>query len=166
MSSSATHLSAFQCADSYQPPLFPSWEMEASCHSALGFICRCQQTWTKARSSLLCAVDRYTMTTNRHCSLALAYQVGWKVNLSTRDIPLQMESSKLAPRFIGPFEIQKIINYVAVRLKLLNTMKIHSTFHVSRLKLVHESPPAPVVAPPPPSCLIDGGVVYAVRCLL
>lgn len=80
-----------------------------------------------------------------------------KVRLSTRDIPLQVGLSKVAPRFVGPLEIEKIINPVAVRLKLPSTVRIHPTFHASRLKPVHESSLVPASPPPPPTRLVDGG---------
>lgn len=80
-----------------------------------------------------------------------------KVWLSTRDIPLQVGSPKVAPRFVGPLEIDKIINPVAVRLKLPSTVRIHPTFHASRLKAVHESSLVPASPPPPPTRLVDGG---------
>lgn len=51
LSRSATHLSPFQCADGYQPPLFLSREREAACPSALTFIRLCRQTWTKSSGS-------------------------------------------------------------------------------------------------------------------
>ncbi len=65
--------------------------------------------------------------------------------------------NKLAPKFIGPFPVTKIISPVAVCLKLPPTYRrIHPIFHVSKLKPVFHSainPPAPV---PPPPRLVDG----------
>lgn len=52
-----------------------------------------------------------------------------------------------------------IVNSMAVRLKLLNTMRIHPTFRVSRLKQVHKSSLVP--AAPLPH-LVDGGSAYTV----
>lgn len=43
-------------------------------------------------------------------------------------------SAKNNVPFIGPFPIDKISNSSAVKLKLLENMKIHTTFHVSQLK--------------------------------
>nr|GEV42324.1 putative reverse transcriptase domain-containing protein [Tanacetum cinerariifolium] len=42
---------------------------------------------------------------------------------------------KLAPRFVGPFEITERIDHVAYRLRLLEELNgVHDTFHVSNLK--------------------------------
>ncbi|GKF58930.1 hypothetical protein Tco_0175716, partial [Tanacetum coccineum] len=45
------------------------------------------------------------------------------------------KKGKLAPRYVGPFEILKRISLVAYRLRLLEKLNIvHDTFHVSNLK--------------------------------
>ncbi|XP_064197194.1 uncharacterized protein LOC135257909 [Anguilla rostrata] len=53
---------------------------------------------------------------DRHRTPAPDYQPGQEVWLSTRDIPLQVESKKLQPCYIGPFKIARIINPSAVQL--------------------------------------------------
>jgi len=44
----------------------------------------------------------------------------------------------LVPRYDGPFEVMRKMGAVAYRLKLLERLKLHPTFHVSYLKPFHE----------------------------
>ncbi|CAJ1048226.1 uncharacterized protein lrfn4b [Xyrichtys novacula] len=163
---SAIGLSPFQCAYGYQPPLFPAQEKELSCLSVQAFIRRCRRTWLQARSTLLRSVGRYTANANRRRTAAPTYQAGQQVWLSTKDLPLRVESKKMAPRFIGPFTIQRVINPVTVSLKLPRSMRVHPTFHVSKVKPVHNSPLVPAAPLPPPPRIVDGGPVYVVRRLI
>lgn len=97
---------------------------------------------------------------------APSYQPGQRVWLSSRDLPLQTDSRKLAPRFVGPYIVEKIINPVAVRLKLPPAFKIHLVFHVSLLKPVSSSHLSHPAKPPPCPRLIDELPAYMVRRLL
>lgn len=164
--SSATGLSPFECQLGFQPPLFPSQEPEVAVPSAQRFVRRCRRVWRKVRSALQKAARRYRLQANRRRRPAPSLRPGQRVWLSTRDLPLRVESRKLAPRFVGPFKVLRKVNPVAYRLQLPRTMRINPTFHVSRLRPVVTSPLAPPVKPPPPPRLVDGGPVYTVRRLL
>lgn len=153
---SATRLPPFQCTSGFQHLLFPDLEKEVSCPSVQAFIRCCRWTWTQTRASLLRSSDRYAETAKRRHSQAPSYQVGQRVWLSTQDLPLWVDSRKLATKFVGPFEIQKIINHVAVR----RSMRVHPTFHVSKIKPLCKS------SRPPPPHIIDGGPTYTIHRLL
>ncbi len=97
------------------------------------------------------------------------YVCGQRVWLSTKDLPLRSPSRKLAPRFIGPYRVTKVVNPVAIRLKLPPALgRVHPVFHVSKVKPVFSSPlnPAGDRPTPPPPRLIDGSPTYTVRRLL
>lgn len=126
--SSATGLSPFQCSWGYQPPLFPEQEREASVLSVQAFIRLCRCTWMQARPALLSSSDRYQRSANWHRIPPPHYTPGWCVCLSMWDLPLRVESGKLAPRVRGTIPISRLINLAAVQLHLPRSMKIHPTF--------------------------------------
>ncbi|KAI2667139.1 Transposon Tf2-9 polyprotein [Labeo rohita] len=134
---SATGLSPFECSVGYQPPIFPSLESEVAVPSAHAFVQRCRRTWSRARETLVQVGARTKAKADRHRSRPPVYVVGSKVWLSTKNIPLRSVSNKLAPKFIGPFSVTKIISPVAVRLNLPPAYRrIHPVFHVSKIKPV------------------------------
>ena len=70
---------------------------------------------------------------NRH-RRDLTFQVGDRVRLSTDNITLaDYPSSKLRPRYLGPFTVAKVVSPVSYRLNLPSSMTMHPVFHISRL---------------------------------
>jgi hypothetical protein len=94
------------------------------------------------------------------------FVVGDEVLLSTKYLRLSVLrgrpdiTTKLLPKFIGPFRIEKQIGKAAYRLDLSSTaLKVHPVFHVSLLKPYTRSKG---VVPPPVPTLLDGDLVYDV----
>ena len=111
--------------------------------------------------------DRVQRATNRRRVPAPGYQPGQKVWLLARDLHIPFYSRKLAPRFVGPYVIEKVINPSALPLQLPPSLKVHPVFHVSQVKPVATSalsPPAPT--PPPPQVLEGGDLVWEVSRIL
>ncbi|GKB39909.1 hypothetical protein Tco_0884851 [Tanacetum coccineum] len=68
----------------------------------------------------------------------LEFKVGDRVSLKVtpwKGVVCFGKKGKLAPRYVGPFEIFERISLVAYRLRLLEELNsVHDTFHVSNLK--------------------------------
>jgi len=76
-----------------------------------------------------------------------AYQVGDLVMLNGRNIRTRRPTKKLDHKNHGPFQVEKIVSPLAVRLTLPRRWKIHNVFHVSLLEPYrtseHRAPPDP-----------------------
>ncbi|KAK9407162.1 hypothetical protein NXF25_005936 [Crotalus adamanteus] len=63
------------------------------------------------------------------------FRVGDWVYLATKYLRLRIPCRKLGPKYVGPFQITKIINPVTVQLRLPAALgKVHPIFHCSLLK--------------------------------
>ncbi|KAF7642963.1 hypothetical protein LDENG_00247160, partial [Lucifuga dentata] len=162
----STGLSLFHCCLGYQSLLFPAQEVEASVPFAQSFIRQCHRVWFWAHNALFHSSDRYCHQADKRRIPAPDYRVGHKVWPVTHDLLLQVESHKLAPHFVGPFPISKVVNPVAVHLRLPRSLCIHPTFHISRVKPVRTSQLMPMSRPPPPTWIIDSAPAFTVWKLL
>ncbi len=67
---------------------------------------------------------------------------------------------------LGLFTIMKQINIVTFQLKLPNSMKIHSMFHVSLLEPYHAATIPGKTHKPPPAIIVNGEQEYEVEEIL
>ena len=91
------------------------------------------------------------------------FSVGEQVLLSTKYFKLQGPrggTSKLLPKYVGPFKVSENIGPVACRLELPPHWKVHPVFHVSLLKTYHRSGR---YQPPPVPVEIEGALEYEVE---
>ncbi|KAK9395706.1 hypothetical protein NXF25_019067 [Crotalus adamanteus] len=115
-----------------------SSERSSSCQSS-EWLARVSGVWGIVRKTLAKARDTAKVQADKKRRAQKPFQVGDLVYLSTKYIQLRVPCKKLAPKYIGPFRIAKVINLVAVRLHLPRFLgRIHSVFHSSLLKPVEE----------------------------
>ena len=105
LQNSSTGMSPFQCQFGFQPPYFPEQEPEFGVPSAQHLVRCCQRVWNAARATLTQSSRRQQQAANRRLRPIRLYHPGQRVWLSTKDLPLRMESRKLTPRFIDPFKV-------------------------------------------------------------
>ena len=106
-----------------------------------------QAVHDEARIGLQEALERMRRYTDPERKEPPAYQVGDLVMLSGRHIKTRRPTKKLDHKNHGPFQIEKIVSPLAVRLTLPRKWKIHNVFHVSLLEPYrtseHRAPPDP-----------------------
>ncbi|GJU42585.1 putative reverse transcriptase domain-containing protein [Tanacetum coccineum] len=100
--------------------------------------CRSPVLWAEIRESRLIGPELVQETTNKVVLIKEKLKEArdrQKSYADNRRKPLEFEKGKLAPRYVGPFEILKRIGPVAYRLRLPEELSsVHDTFHVSNLK--------------------------------
>ena len=111
---------------------FTEEERDLEVSSVQQHLQRAQRVWTQTKEAPL-------RTAEHNRRPAPQYSPEQRVWLSAKEIPLKDNHRKLAPRFIGLYEIDTIICPSAVRLKLPSSLRIHLTFHVSQIKPVSSS---------------------------
>ncbi len=64
----------------------------------------------------------------------LVLQAGDLVWVKTDHLPHRAGTRKLAPRWAGPFVVNRLVGPAAAHVQLPPSMKIHPVFHFSQLK--------------------------------
>ena len=138
---------------------------QAKVPAAYDFVKSMYVSIDNAKKALAAARDRQ----KRYADLRrrdVEFDVGDHVLVSTKNIKIKIASastSKLMPKYIGPFGITDRINEVAYRLKLPLNMRVHPVFHVSLLQPYRSDGR---VQPPPPVTFVDGEPEYEVQSIL
>ena len=147
-------MSPFEVAIGFQPrtPLDVLVSEQPGCsvsHVAYKFAKSCQDLLDEARDSLEKAsrcMKKYADKGRRPLEFAEGEKVLLKVTPQIwKKVQNKQFQRGLILKYDGPFEIVKRIRNVAYKLKLLERLKLHPTFHVSFLKPYHQDPSLDIV---------------------
>jgi hypothetical protein len=128
-----------------------------------------QQCLEKIRESRIVALEALQKSQEHHKQHPQKYkefQIGDKVWLEGTNLKQIEGTPKLSPRQYGPFEVAARISYIAYRLNLSETWKIHNVFHASLLTPYKETlEHGPNFLEPPPD-IIDNTPEWEVEMIL
>ena len=103
-----------------------------SCPAAVSYTHGINEVVQEAKAALEAAQARQQAAANKH-RREVTFVQGDQVLLSTRNMRLP-GSSKLRPRWVGPYKIAALVGSAAARLELPEALGIHPVFHFSLLK--------------------------------
>ena len=120
-----------------------------------------------ATNNLRQAQERQATYANRH-RRDFTFKLGDRVLLSTANLRTDKQTPKLSPKFIGPFNIIRVVSPVTYELELPSSLSgIHPTFHISKLRLYRDGSTsfpsrANSITRPPPELLDTGEEAWEV----
>jgi transposase InsO family protein len=129
----STKKSPFEITRSYQPRMGFEQRM-AKAPAAESFTTAMKDTLAQTKENLEKAQKHMKTQADRHRSAAPEYVIGDKVWLSTDNLRLTRASRKLTEKWLGPYEITKLIGDNAVELRLPKSMRIHPVVNISRVR--------------------------------
>lgn len=141
--------------------------------TAVERIARMRRDWGAAVANIRKAQDRQAKYADQH-RRAAAFVVGDRVLLSTAHLKMvgAARTPKFSAKYIGPFEVKRVVGSNAYELDLPPQMQIHPVLNISRLKAYHDGaqlfPDRPQAhhRPPPELVREDGAEMFEVDKLL
>ncbi|XP_069615861.1 uncharacterized protein [Ranitomeya imitator] len=103
------------------------------------WVVEARDIWDCTQDAILASKKRMRVSADAHRRPAPTIAPDDLVWLSARNIRLQVESTKIPPRYLGPFKVLDQDNPLVYLLALPQRLGITDSFHVSLLKLVHMS---------------------------
>src|SRR5487761_659493 len=153
---STTGLSPNQLLIGLDPDLVPTQSTSGNNHAA-------EHQATLLKHYQVMAAQATNQTAEQKGTPETRWNVGQKVWLEAKNLPLPYGTLKMAPRCHGPFQIIKVISPVAYQLELPPQWNIHPVFHASLLTpYIETDSHGPNFSRPPPD-LIKGEAEYEVE---
>ncbi|KAI4886523.1 hypothetical protein NFI96_034119 [Prochilodus magdalenae] len=109
---SSLGMSPFECQFGYPPPMFPEQECTVGVPTAEQLVRQFRQDWRRAWTALVAASGAHTrrqIIGDRGLPPTIG---GSGVRLSAKDLPLHAASQQLAPRYVGLFKVDRLVNPV------------------------------------------------------
>ena len=98
-----------------------------------------QETLAQTKANLQKAQDQMKAQADKHCSDAPKYNIRDKIWLSTKNLKLTHTSKKLTKRWLGPYDIIKLVGENATRLHLPHNEKPSSSQYIPYLPIQRTS---------------------------
>ena len=158
--SSAIHTSPFYLNLGQYPRVPAALEHDAAPEDARSYVTKVAETIKLAQEAMKKAHDRMRA---RYTTTPISYAPSQSVLLSTKHLAtLPALSSKLLPKWAGPFAVHRVINKgghtVAVELILPPDWKVHPVFSTSLVKAFVDRDVAMEDLPPAPPELVPASV--------
>ena len=138
-------------------PLFPLSDKEAKTPDVTTHLRQIREAQNKAKEALQISKEKL---------ISVNFKEGEQMWLKGQNLRTHHPVAKLAPRWYGPFPIDKKLSPVTYRLMLPLLMKIHPVFHVDLLMWYRETEAhGPNYEKPPPD-IIDGEPEWEVEKII